>query len=406
MHPENSTSSRRILVVLPLAYGDDWGFWFRDAGLLVIALRSLGHVAHLVALRTPSQTPAPDQPLFVATKAELEDPAWWKAKNPDAVVFNLWNATRWEGIRSAARQATPRLIEKMDTDGVRSPRTWFWHYLLDTWSSHRDSESVLYRELAAPLAFARAGLLLAFPGLLDRKLAAGMARMPLLAAETPIAVERIKRFIRDLGMPVPRMVCIPHPVDERYVGLDVGVLRQNKLVSVGRWASHQKNFPLLLRMLDNFLEQHPHWTADVVGSLPDHLQSQTSHLSATTLERIRFCGKIPRGDLAKHYQSAKIFVMSSRHESFNIAAAEALCCGCSVVGPAEIASIPFYTGRASGTPACRYSARHLGDALCAEAEAWNLGWRDPAQISADWLKIVGSKVIACQVVEAIESLEA
>jgi hypothetical protein len=43
--------------------------------------------------------------------------------------------------------------------------------------------------------------------------------------------------------------------------------------------------------------------------------------------------------------------------------------------------------------------------LCAEAEAWNQGFRDPTQISADWLGIVGSKVIAAQVVGAIESLE-
>ena len=395
----------KIVAAIPLPYAENVGYWSRDLGLVVVALKTLGHDATFVALGEESD-PIGDKPLKLVSRKTMADAAWWQALRADGIILNTWSATRYEDILTAALSAGCPVIEKMDPDGVRSPRIWFWHYFIETWSGHRDEESAVYRTLAGPLAFARACLLLGFPGLLDRRLAACMAKPPVLAVETPIAVERIKRFIRELGEPVPRVVCIPHPVDEHYVGLDASVPRQNKLVSVGRWTAHQKNFSLLLKILGDFLARHPDWIADVVGGLPDDLQSQTARIPSATLSRIRFCGKVEREELAKHYRSAKIFVMSSRYESFNIAAAEALCCGCSVVGPVEIPSIPFFTGRASGTPACRYSARHLGDALCAETEAWNQGWRNPAQISADWLKIVGSKVIAGQIIDAIESLEA
>ena len=103
-------------------------------------------------------------------------------------------------------------------------------------------------------------------------------------------------------------------------------------------------------------------------------------------------------------RNSKIFLMSSRHESFGIAAAEALCAGCSVVGPPHIPSVPWFCGSDSGTVATTYSKTGLGDALEAEASAWETGMRDPLKISANWHSRVGAEAVARQLVSLLETI--
>ena len=393
----------KILAAIPLQYWDGGGFWDRDLGLVVLALRSAGHDAFFVALGD-QQDPG-DRPLKVVSRKVMADPGWWKAQQADAIILNTWSATRFHDIRSAALSTGCPVIEKMDTDGVRSPRVWFWQYVVENWSANRDHSSLLRRSFAAPLAIFRACVLWSFPRLLDARLAAVMAGTPILAVESPIAVERIKRFIRDRGEPVPRLVCIPHAVNEQFRHSTESI-RTNKLIAVGRWAAHQKNFPLLLKVLDGFLRLHPNWSAEVVGGLPEDAESQIARLSSGSRKRIEFAGRVSHQELAPHYQTARIFVMTSRFESFNIAAAEALCCGCSVVGPAEIPSMPFFARESSGSLASRNSYAHMLDALCAEAEAWRQGHRDPSKISALWQETVGAHAVAARFVRVIESFRA
>jgi hypothetical protein len=54
--------------------------------------------------------------------------------------------------------------------------------------------------------------------------------------------------------------------------------------------------------------------------------------------RITFLPPLSPPDLARHMQESKIFLFSSRYESFGLAAAEAAACGCALVGPSEIHS--------------------------------------------------------------------
>jgi hypothetical protein len=65
----------------------------------------------------------------------------------------------------------------------------------------------------------------------------------------------------------------------------------------------------------------------------------------------------------------------------HIASAEAVCAGCSVVGPAEIASMQEYTLNQSGTVAITRGVNDLLDALLAEANEWDSGNRNPTYIS-------------------------
>jgi hypothetical protein len=121
-------------------------------------------------------------------------------------------------------------------------------------------------------------------------------------------------------------------------------------------------------------------------------------------ERLLFHGRIPHRDISGLYQKSKIFFMPSRFESFNIAAAEALCCGCSVVGANDVASVPFFASQASGTGACRLTKAHLLDALSAEMEARSTGQRDPEKISSIWRSIVGTTAVSRLILRELENI--
>jgi hypothetical protein len=52
--------------------------------------------------------------------------------------------------------------------------------------------------------------------------------------------------------------------------------------------------------------------------------------------RITFLSSTAPNQLARHMQESKIFLFSSRYESFLMSGVEALYCGCAVVGPLDI----------------------------------------------------------------------
>lgn len=392
-----------ILAAIPLNYRDGDPFWGRDMGLLVTGLRSLGVDARLVALGRRENHPA-DLPLILGTMDDFANPDWWQKLNPSAIILNTWSAPRYDRIRKAALSATPRVIEKLDSDGVRSPEIWPWKFAYTTFGGCLDSGKAWKKALAPVLALLRLSLI-AFPGLLYRRMALSMAQIRVHAVESPIAVARTQRFLRRFLPAIPRVVFIPHPVTEDSMRADPQTVRENRIVSVGRWHAFQKNFPLLLKTLEKFLAIHPDWSADIIGELPKGWNADRYFRDTHLHGRIRFHGRLPHGEISSLYKKSRIFFMSSRYESFNIAAAEALCCGCSVVGSGQIASVSYFIGTDSGTTVCRQTSNHFLDALCAEVSAWETGARNAEAISRTWISRVGSKAVAQQVLDALESMK-
>ena len=87
----------------------------------------------------------------------------------------------------------------------------------------------------------------------------------------------------------------------------------------------------------------------------------------------------------------------------NISSAEALCCGCSVVGPAEIASMHEYVAASSGTLAWTRRTEDFSDAVEAEILAWRQGQRDPVAISAHYCGLLSPEAIAQKILLCCQS---
>jgi len=382
----------KILLYTDLAIRPDQLFWHRDLGLLTKTFRELGHDAYLVVhpatepgatlgapnkldhpreqpcvaqqglprlsiagpilphMRDPAnagQNPpaagslptfAPshiptsaasnikhptskilDEPVLWPSPSDIRDPLWWQSQKPDLVILGLWTRPKYDPIRRAALSATPRVIERADSDGIRTASCGILTYAKRRFDYFRDRTYRWPSPLSIPASlFYSFASILATPWI-EYRLRKTLRLLPSILVETPHATALWKSLARRLGADPEKIHHVPHPIQTDIFKFDPTVPKKNQIISVGRWESYQKNLPLLLKTLHAFLDKNPTWTSVVIGS---GLPTISPH------PRITLLPPFSPPDLARYMQESKIFLSSSRYESFGLAAAEAEMCGC------------------------------------------------------------------------------
>ena len=98
---------------------------------------------------------------------------------------------------------------------------------------------------------------------------------------------------------------------------------------------------------------------------------------------------------------SQVFYSPSSYESFGIAAAEALCSGCSVVAGRSITmpSFEWFVSDGSGTLAAKNDCNGHAGALHEELNAWEKSGRDARGISDIWCGRLHADKVAAKVVE-------
>lgn len=389
---------RKIVFYSPLPASHLEGFWHRDNGLLVRTALEAGYAAQFVCHGPASGNTHRD--LLPAPPDALLDSRWWSSLGAWAIVFNTWGASRFHPVWRAALRATPRFLERLDTDGIRSPRVEPRLFFYQFWSRLHDTHGHRFGPwIAPPIALLQGSAHFFFPRFLDREVCRGLAGLPLVTAESPGAVERIRRLLRAFGHSGSNAHVLPHPVDVEGLDLPSAGDKENLIISVGRWDSHQKNFPMLQTVLCDFLAANPDWSASVCGPYSERT------ISTMPPGLVAMSGAIDHKRVIDAMRRAKIFLMTSRHESFGIAAAEALCQGCSVVGPAHIPSVRWFTSDHSGTISAKYNTKGMRAALAAEAKAWECGSnRDPKHIANRWRDRLSAQSVFEQLVQLLETI--
>jgi glycosyltransferase involved in cell wall biosynthesis len=222
-------------------------------------------------------------------------------------------------------------------------------------------------------------------------LAKGSRVDPLLRAYERSVLPRVFRRSRALVAVSP--VSLAHGTGRATLippGVDTGAFhptgepRERRVLYVGRveQSSRWKGLQVLVRSLPRLRELLPDVRLEVVGDGDDVVTLQKQAADLGVADVVDWTGRLDHAELPARYRRAGVTVLPSltESESFGMALAEALACGCPVVG-SDVGGIPFVVrdgvdGRLvpPGDPAA------LADALAAvltappSVEAGRWGW--------------------------------
>jgi len=350
----------------------------RDAGLVALGMRSLGIDAQFVA--RGEGTGPKDRPLILATLAQMGDAAWWRQWKLEGVALYAWGVPRYTPIARAIKTAGCKLALVLDNDGVVSPRVWASRYLVRQYYVEAEERP---RLLAAILAAAKTAL-----AAIPARHAGRVQHLELADAmvlPSPLAKERFCRFLESQGRTdlIKKVHFAPYAVVPEMTW-QPGMKRERAIIAVGRWQTVVKNAPLLVAALARALKARPAWRARVLGNGGDIVKRLIAATPGADALAIEVPGAVPHDRLPDFYRKSAIMLTTSFYESFHIASAEALCCGCSVVGDARIPSMPYMAGSVSGTVYSIPTTGNVADALLTEMDSWDSGDRNPDHIGAWW----------------------
>ena len=389
-------SARNWFTVIPMNYWEGEAFWDRDGGLLCKGFRNLGLDSRFVALGSPCVRS--DRPLILATEDQMRSTDYWSQYDLEGVVLYSWALPRYTPILRAIKSTGAKVILPMDGDGIRSAREWFARVLMANHVYARMDKRLL------PLPFAIAKTFASLIKSRQQPALEHMSEVDFMLAQSPLAVQRFTRFLVGMGRPdlVAKMVMMEHPVPDRMV-YDPAIQKQPLIVAVGSWQRLVKGAPLLMKSLGAALARVPGYRARVIGGGEILLRRLALDFPELVRSRIEIMGPLANADVTRHCQEAQIILNTSYTEGFTLAVAEALCCGCSAVGSADLSCMNYFSSNDSGTLATRRNVGFFQDALCAEMAAWSAGRRDPAMISEIWMKRLHVTEVARRVLRLFES---
>lgn len=294
-------------------------------------------------------------------------------------------------VARAIKAAGAKLIVRLDTDGVKSPRLGFGRFLSTTYFAARDSGI----RLAALYAFGKAAVMRVLPSAHDLKFCEHLAVADVVTVESALAKCYLERLLRTFnrGDLAGKLHVVPHfAAMER--GYDAGAGKKPLILAIGRWDALQKDGPKLIRVLNKVLAARPDYRAKVVGGGREAIEPDWHRLPQAIRERIELTGLQQHEAVQQYCRDSRIMLFTSRYEGFPFAASEALCCGCTVVGAVSLPSMCHITTCGGGTVARSRSDEDFADALAVEITAWDEGWRVPEQISRWWMERVSLKAVA------------
>jgi glycosyltransferase involved in cell wall biosynthesis len=320
----------------------------------------------------------------------------------DAVVLYAWGSPKYLGVARAIREAGVRLVLNQDNGGLISPFAGVGGWAREQWllqGQGRDLKSWLRWGLSLAK-----GLSLG-PLLVDLPRARHLSQGDVIACVSPRATEHYRRMCRRYGGAAlaEKVQLLPHAVENRFVWH--GEAKSRQVLAVGRWAdTNQKRPDLLMAAGGRLLEMDDQVRLVIAGGSTPGLESWRNGLTSQQRERVRLAGVLDRAALAAEMCNSQVFYSPSAFESFGIAAAEALCCGCSVVAQQSVSMSAFdwFVGEHSGRLAMTSSPQEHAEQLSAELRCWEHAQRHPGAISSVWSERLHANRVAGQVLELLD----
>ncbi len=382
----------RIYTCTPVAFGGGADFFARDSGLLCRGFQEIGVESRAVM---PGERKLDDEADLIRTEyGNLESAKWWRSLELDGVVLYAWGRPKFRKVAAAIQAAGIFLVLNLDSGGSVSPLTGLGEWL----RSQRIYSGAAGLQLVRQASLKLVKTLLVTDPLRARHLKCG----DVIGSVSPSAADYFRRLCQVYGGKhlADRVQVIPHSVEPRciYSGRE----KRRQVVCVGRWSDRvQKRGWLLMEVVAELLAKDGRVTVVIVGERVPELEQWHRGLENRCRERVRLVGIIGREELAEFMDESQLFYSPSAFESFGIAAAEALCSGCSVVaGPSPaMPAFGWFVSENSGQLAANDDGVGHATALQDELECWEKGERDPSVISQIWCERLHADQVARRIVD-------
>lgn len=317
---------------------------------------------------------------------ELNSDSWWKKHASTIVFFYTLTDFPPAALRRAKENGAIVVIDA-DTDGVISPRMFPALSIKKFWDPRNNFIKKLKILKAWLYTYQN------FP-LLESQIIENGKIADVIRVESDIPAEYVRRFFLNAGAKnlIDKVSVIPFAVRNEFTAELPIETKCNLIISAGRLGSQQKDPTLLGTVAKKLALEFPEWRLEI------HVRGKCEFLRRTCNENtnLGYFENSTRATLVRRLNKAKIFFSCSRYETTPIAALEALCCGCSVVGP----DVPGYrsitTKSGDGRIFLKRRAESAVKAVQAECAAWNHGQRDPVKIASNWQNHVSIKCVTRQ----------
>lgn len=328
--------------------------------------------------------------------ANLSRVEWWRSLGGTGVVFYGWGDGKYLPIVRAIKEAGLFLVTNLDTGGLFCMANGIAEYTGSLW------RGVIGRRGITPSGLSyfawRTLYSLTLRRLwVDRPRIRHFQTADIIASISPLAVERVRKVCRAYGGDAlaAKVRHVPH-ANASYMRYDPSVAKECLVIAVGRWDDEKvKGTALMVEVIRRTLGQNPEVVFEIYGPLSPKLARLAEELPPERKNRLRLVGTVPNLELRRAFQRARVSLCTSLAEGYHTVSAEALCSGCSVVGPdvPEIPSMKWFTDGPFGQRAKR-SATDLTGALLRELSDWESGAREPETISEHWTTILHAPRVA------------
>jgi glycosyltransferase involved in cell wall biosynthesis len=383
----------------PEPFDGSYDYFTRDCGLVTRGLQSIRVESSSIIVGVPLPTDEPD--LIRVNYARLTSSVWWKQRNLDGVLLYSWGLPKYNDIAKAIREAGIFLILHQDSSGILFPIVCVkgGYHLKKTYCfiEHEKFKALLLLVTWIIYRCTFGFLKLEFGRI--KHLSYGN----LITCVSPIAVTRYRNYVRRMKHKVlcKRVALLPHPV-ANYFRYSKGSKTNMRVIAVGRWDDlPQKRAQILIEVINRCLHANHEIVFDILGKITQTMHDWHASLKEQKASRVQLHGTIPNSQLLSYYQRSSILLCTSSHESFHIAAAEALCCGNTVVAPKldALPSFVWFTENGSGRLSNDETAISIANSLLDEMNDWLAGNRDAKSISDYWCSKLHTNEVANQIVE-------
>jgi len=373
----------------------------KDPGQIPIGLNEIGFDTSLITLNKKdlNDYKAPFQIIPISSFDKIGD----VAKSFDVFIVYSWLGWRFNGLIKEIKKLNKKIIIKSDSDGtlggVFEPKSK--PFYIKNVIKHPFSRTTLvyFTKIIAPN----------FQKSIYKKIIEQIEIVDAVVIESPDAANNLSFFLTKNGRPdlINKIHIIPNPVTPDLINSEIET-KENIVISIGRWNDiGPKNPEGLVQTLNKFLSFKTNWKAVIIGPGENVIEMYMKKfkISNNIRQRINITGSLPHEKIKDYLLKSKIFFMPSRWESFGIAAAEALCCGCTVVG-SPIESLRYLTNQGfSGNVSYSLDKDALFGTLVYESNKWENNEIDYIRTANYWRKKLNRQSIAKEFIRIIQENE-